>query len=329
MNWLRARPFLVVPLFLCLYGYGTIDAADFYLLAANPLQLNANPARQFLQSSPLPYFLGYPLTAIAGPRIAFAIVMLGGVALSLVALWRMASQRYPDRPRDAVLMVLATPLLIVLTQYLGKSDPFLVAFFLFLVAARSVAVQIVCAALVVTSHLEMGLLVVASAVFLGVVRPVALAGAVLGAAAVLGYHYVLLPAPPQSRATFGVSYFTDAVAIAFATPVAHLVWTFGPFWWCVTRARPLGTRWWAIFAGTLVLATITLDFTRVFVLVGLPLIVATIDKVVGALATAREEPRWLTALPLLTLVQAHLLSRYYYDSRIPEIAGRIFGFDVQ
>jgi hypothetical protein len=108
-----------------------------------------------------------------------------------------------------------------------------------------------------------------------------------------------------------------------ATPVLHLVWTFGPFWWCVSRAWPVDWKWWSAFLVVLALATLTLDFTRVFVLAGLPLIVATIDRVVAKLGDG--EPSWLTVLPFFAFVQVHLLSSFAYDSRIPEILARLSG----
>lgn len=321
---LRDRPFLTVPLFLCLYGFGTIDTTDFFLLSANPAQLNPEVHRQFLQFSPLPYFLGYPLTNTLGPRPSFAIVMLGGLLLFTLSLRRFAATRYGARCNDAILMVFATPLLIVLTQYFGKSDSFLAASFFLLLAARTTPGQLGCAALVVISHFEIGSIILASAVFLSLVRARVLVGGIAGALVLFAYHYLWLPSPPQSRANLGASYLVEAFSIAAATPIAHLVWTFGPFWWCVTRAWPLHWRWAVVFAGALGLATVTLDFTRVFVLVGLPLIVVTIDRVLARLEA--PEPRWLTALPYFAYVQAHLLSAHYYDSRISELAARVFGF---
>jgi len=320
----RAQPFLVIPVFLVLYGYGTIDVADFYRLSANPLQLNSEVSRQFLQSSPLPYFLGYPFTQLLGQRWSFAIVMLAGLVLFAFSLRRMAAFRYGTRQHDAVLMVFASPLLIVLTQYLGKGDAYLAGALLLLIGSPQSLPQLAAAALMVASHFEMGLIAVALSIFLRLVKPgAAVVGAAIGVAAVLAYHHVLLPSPPQTRADLGVSYLTDALSIAMATPVLHLVWTFGPFWWCASRAWPVDWKWWSAFLVVLTLATLTLDFTRVFVLVGLPLIVSTIDRVMAKLGD--DEPSWLLVLPFLAFVQAHLLSSFAYDSRIPELIARLSG----
>jgi len=140
---------------------------------------------------------------------------------------------------------------------------------------------------------------------------------------VLAYHHLLLPSPPQTRADLGLSYLADAVQLALATPILHLVWTFGPFWWCVSRAWPVDWKWWSAFLLVLTLATLTLDFTRVFVLAGLPLMVSTIDRVVTRLGD--DEPSWLAVLPFFAFVQAHLLSSFVYDSRLLEIFARVSG----
>ena len=325
--WLRDRPLLVIPLFLGLYGYGTIDVSDYRVLSAAPFELHPVPARQFLQFSPLAYFLGYPLTTTVGMTWSFAIVMGGGLVCFAAALRHLAAVRYRAHQHDAMLMILATPLLIVLTQYVGKSDLYLVAFLLLLVASANPAMQVVFSGLIVLCHFEIGLLVLVSAMFLRIVPwRSAIVGGVAGMLLMLGYHHYLLPAPPLSRADMSVGFLSEALGAVINTPILHLVFTFGAFWMCVLTAWPLGWRWRIVFAGTLVLACVTLDFTRVFILVGLPMTIAVVDKVFPAAddGTGPGAPWWFVALPLLAFVQVHLLSGYVFDSRMPGLIGRIF-----
>jgi hypothetical protein len=326
--FLRARPLLVIPMFLAVYGAATIDVSDFRVLSAAPLQLHVEPSRQFLHFSSLPFVLGYPVTSTVGPAWSFWIVMLGGLILCAAALRRCAAVRYGSRQNDAMLMVFATPLMIVLSQYIGKSDPFMVAFLLLLVASTNPLMQVLLAGFVVLSHLEIGLLVLGSAMFLRIVpfRWTTL-GAFAGVLLVFGYHNYLLPAPPQSRADMGIEYLSAALDAVLSTPVLHLVSMFGPFWWCVLMARNLDWRWLMVFFATTVVASVTLDFTRVFILVGLPLVIAIVDKVISSAdQTAGDHgpPAWFSVLPLFAFVQVHLLSTYVYDSRMPALIGRLF-----
>ena len=326
--WLRDRPLLVIPLFLGLYGYGTIDVGDYRALSAAPLALHPDPNRQFLQFSPLAYFLGYPFTRALGETWSFAIVMGGGLLCFAATLYHFAAVRYRAHRHDAMLMLLATPLLIVLTQYVGKSDVYLVVFLLLLVASANQLMQIVFSALMILCHLEMGLLILASASFLGIVPwRTATVGGVTGVLLMLGYHQYLLPAPPQSRADMSTGFLAEALGAVMNTPVLHLVFTFGAFWACVFSAWPLGWRWRAAMAATLLVACVTLDFTRVFILVGLPMTIAVIDKVClpGDDHRPPVAPRWFIGLPLLAFVQVHLLSGYVFDSRIPALIGRLLG----
>lgn len=321
---LRSRPPLVVPLFLAVYGYGTIDVADFYQLSAHPLQLNPETSKQFLHASALPYFIGYPLAATIGPRAAFVVVMIGGVVAAVAALRRLTRLRYGARANDAMLMLLATPILIVLTQYLGKSDGYLIASFFVLVSVSNPGAEALAALFVVLSHREMGVLLLASAWLLGLRRPGAwMLGAVAGLVMVFAYHHFWLAAPPQSRADLGVSYVRDAVALTLSTPVLHVLWTFGPFWWCVTRAWPIPWRGVVVLVVALVLASATLDFTRVFTIVSLPLAIALVDRIVDRLDRGPEQT-WLAYLPLFPFVQAHLLSSLVFDSRLAELVPRLW-----
>ncbi len=324
--WLRERPLVVIPLFLALYGYGTIDVGDYHLLSAAPLALHPDPNRQFLQFSPLAYFLGYPFTITLGDTWSFAIVMGGGLLCFAAALHHFAAVRYRAHRHDAMLMLLATPLLIVLTQYVGKSDVFLVVFLLLLAASTKPIAQIAFSALMVLCHLEMGLLILGSAIVLGIVPwRTAIAGGVSGVLLMLGYHQYLLPAPPQSRADMSAAFLSESIGAVMNTPVMHLVFSFGAFWACVFTAWPLDWRWRALLVATFLIACATLDFTRVFILVGLPMTIAVIDKILLTAdeAAAVATPHWFTVLPLLAFVQVHLLSGYVFDSRMPELLGRL------
>jgi hypothetical protein len=325
IRMLRERPMLVMPLFLGLYGFATVDVADYRILSAAPLSLHPDPTHQFLQFSPLAYLLGYPFTATLGATASFVIVMGGGLVLFALALRHFVAHRYGARRNDAMLMLFATPLLIVLTQYIGKSDVFTVSFLLLMASATHPLLQVALGALVIVSHFEMGLVVLASATVLGLLPwRTTIAAAVAGVFLMYGYHYALLPSVPQSRAEMGPLFLSEALDAVMATPVLHVFFTFSGFWICVLMAWPLDWRWRTALAGTAALACGTLDFTRVFNLVGLPVTIVVIDRLLSH-STEREDPRWLVALPLLPFVQAHLISGYVYDSRIPEFLARMTG----
>ena len=321
---------LVIPLFLALYGAATIDVSDFRVLSSAPLQLHVDQSRQFLHFSSLPFVLGYPVTRAVGPASSFWIVMLGGLIFAAAALRRCVAVRYGSRQNDAMLMVFATPLLIVLSQYIGKSDSFMVAFLLLLVASTNPLMQVLLACLVVSSHLEIGLLVLGSAMFLRILpmRWTTL-GALAGVLLVFGYHHYLLPAPPQSRADMGVEYLSAAVGAVMATPVLHLASMFGPFWFCVVMTGRPNWRWVTMFALTAVVASATLDFTRVFILVGVPLVIAIVDDAIpraDAVDAGAATPAWFSVLPLCAFFQVHLLSTNVYDSRMPQLIGRLLEY---
>jgi hypothetical protein len=187
--------------------------------------------------------------------------------------------------------------------------------------------------MMILGHGEMGALILAASAFLGLVRwRTALAGAAAGIALMLAYHNLVLPAPPQSRAEVGMRLLRESIDAVLATPVLHLVFTFGGFWLCVWKARPMRARWWLIVFGAGVMASVTIDFTRVFTLLGLPAAIAAVDRLVARLPPEQGEsraPAWLRALPILALVQVHLIGPYSYDSRVPELMARWFGVTLR
>jgi hypothetical protein len=100
-------------------------------------------------------------------------------------------------------------------------------------------------------------------------RPIA-AGVAIGEAVVWSYTHLLLTPAPESRAAFALLNLAEAWQTFVHHPVLHLFATFGLFWIFVSTSltRPR----FAVIALALALAVVTRDFTRVFVLVSIPLL---------------------------------------------------------
>ena len=113
------------------------------------------------------------------------------------------------------------------------------------------------------------------------------------------------------------------------TPVHHLVLTFGPFWFCVLMARRQDWRWFVVLAVTTLVAITTLDFTRTFTLVGLPMMIAIIDSFVpraDGVDTDYAPPPWFAVRPLCAFFQAHVLSTYVDEFRLSELVAKLVEF---
>jgi hypothetical protein len=283
--------------FLLLNGVRGSDFPQFRFLVEHPLALLPEVDGQFRHGSPLTYLAGVPLAELFGPHAAFALVTAGGFGLLALALRRFL-RPFPAAQRATILVVLAsTPLLVVLTRWIGKSDPYLAAFYLLVVTARRPALQALLAAAMVLCHREIAtvILVLHIACARRDVAPL-LAGLAAGHGLVLAYWHLLLPAPPASRAQYAAGHREAILAAVVTAPLVHIAFALNWFWYFLfahaRRARDL-----APIAVVLLVAAMATDFTRVASLCALPII---LHVAVRTPAAALPRARWF---PLLFVVQ--------------------------
>jgi hypothetical protein len=269
------RPWLLAAIFVAAYGIRTTDVAEFQIIASAPFHVGLPPDHQFLYGSPLTFFLGgYYLHHGLPPGAAFAVVQIIGAALLLVGFKAALESRVAPVARGAVTVVLlSSPLLFVLSSFVGKSDTYLLAFLFLLTATESRATSAVLAALTVLCHRELGGAVLLSYALLHRDRRGAiLLGGSAAALAITIYTQVLLSQAPSSRLDYAVLHAGPIWHNVLAHPLLHVVFTFGPFWLFVVTRRRFPPAWTAVAALAFVLAAATADFTRVFVIVAAPLL---------------------------------------------------------
>lgn len=316
---LLRHPVWFVAAFLVIYGVDGSDDADFRQLASDPLALHPDLDRQFLHSSPLVYFVGHPIVRLIGAEAGFVVVSAAGFALLAWGIARLLRPLTADAASEAATVLLASPLLLVVTRWIGKPDPVLIGLYLLLVSApRAAWLRTALAVLLVLCHRE-----IATFVLIGhlVVHrrdwAAVLVGLALGHLAIVGYHHGLLPSPPGSRESYAGAHAPEILAGFIANPLAHLVFSLGWFWIffaiALRRQRQLATM---ILLATIVAAgALTFDYTRVTALCALPIIVRVALQLAGP---PPGLPRFLRRLPfpLLFLLQFQIEGAHHVrDSR--------------
>lgn len=292
------NPWMLVAALLILYGIDGSDYDDLKRLAAHPLTLHPNVERQFLHSSPLLSFLGYPLVQLVGPAATVVIMGVASFAVLAAGFGRLTRGLQPDAVSAVTLVLLSTPLALVLTTWLGKTDPVVVGVYLWLAATPRSQLARCAAALAMTlCHCEISTVVlVGHAVVRPRDAPAVLAGLGLGHLGVLGYHHLLLSAPPVSRSAYAQLHRADTLHGFIANPLAHLVFSLGWFWMSFAielRRRPRIAHV-ALVAVALGTASVTYDCTRVATMCALPVIV---QVALGLATSPAGLPRFLRRLP--------------------------------
>jgi hypothetical protein len=275
---------LLIALFAAVYGCRTADAGEFSTIAAAPFTVSLPADMQFLYESPLTFLLGaYYLRHGLAAATTFLLVHAMGLALFLAALRKaLAHQVGDDAPGTAIIIMLSSPLLFIVLSWFGKSDPYLLGFFFLLTATASPLTQVILSVLMVLCHREMGAVVLIAHICL---RPrtwqtIGL-GILLGEAALLVHLHLLLSAVPTSRSAYALSHGFVLLDIFWSHPVLHLATTFGPFWLYVVTRKTMTNASVLVLAAALVLAAFSYDFTRVFVITSVPVMLEITRDVVS------------------------------------------------
>ncbi len=304
---------LTVPAFVWLYGWQVIDQVEWRTLTAAPFSLVLEPSRQFLYGSPFAHLLGaYYQRQGLGVGDSFLLVHGLGLVLLAYAAFRALTMRLAtDQWAAGALVIAASPLLLTIISWIGKDDSFLLAFYLLLLTSPSPLTRALLCVLIVACHRELGMAVLVAHVLVRAEVVAIAAGAAAGVAVSYIYTNALLDAAPLTRLDYILTHARGLLSSVAARPLVHFVTALGPFWLFVLRPSSLTLRRVAVLGMSAALASVTLDFTRVFVLACAPLLIELTEQLVDE---QREHGgislfgwRWpVGALGLLAFVQLQL-----------------------
>jgi hypothetical protein len=282
-NALALQAVATVPLFVWLYGWQRIDLVEWRTLTAAPFSLVLEPSRQFLYGSPFSHVLGaYYQRQGLGSADSFVVVHgLGLLLLAYAAYRALVARCGADQWGAGALVIAASPLLLTVISWIGKDDAFLLAFYLLLLVSRSPLTRgILCAAMILC-HRELGSAMLIAHVLVRGEGIAVAAGGVVGVALSYLYTNALMDIAPQTRVDYLIAHARGLMAGVIAHPLARFAAALGPFWLYVLRPASLTLRRCAVLAVAAAVASLTLDFTRIFVLASTPLLIVLTEEVVA------------------------------------------------
>lgn len=274
---------VTVPLFVWLYGWQRIDLVEWRTLTAAPFSLALEPSRQFLYGSPFSHVLGayYQREGLSSADSFVVVHGLGLLLLAYAAYRALVARCGADQWGAGALVIAASPLLLTVISWIGKDDAFLLAFYLLLLVSRSPLTRgILCAAMILC-HRELGSAMLVAHVLVRGEGIAVAAGAVAGLALSYLYTNALMDVAPQTRVDYLLEHARGLLDGVIAHPFAHFVAALGPFWLYVLRPASLTLRRCAVLAAAAAVASLTLDFTRIFVLASTPLLIVLTEEVVA------------------------------------------------
>jgi hypothetical protein len=117
---------------------------------------------------------------------------------------------------------------------------------------------------------------------------------------------------PASRVDFLLAHAREVLRGAVSRPGVHLAATLGPFWIYLFRPSALTVRRVAVLGMAAVLACLSFDFTRVFIITATPLLLVLTEEVVAELRESGGVRLFgrqigLGALSLLAVLQVQVM----------------------
>lgn len=252
-------------------------------MTAAPFSLALDPSRQFLYGSPFTHLLGaYYQRQGLGVSESFIVVHGLGLLLLTYAVFRALTTRCgADYWGAGALVIASSPLLLTIVSWIGKDDSFLLSFYLLLLTSPSPLTRAILCALMVTCHRELGVAMLFAHVLVRAGSLVIAAGAAGGLALSYLYTNALLDTAPLTRVDYILEHARGLIAGVVARPLAHFVAALGPFWLYILRPSSLTVRRVAVLGIAAALASMTLDFTRIFVLAATPLLIKLTEELVA------------------------------------------------
>jgi hypothetical protein len=312
-----ARAALLFGAIVLVTGVRFADLSQLVALHAQPFRLLDSPQKWFLHGSLLNIFAGHALHVESPLQIRGFYLAATFLAIGAILYYGHRGLADPGERWRFFVLVALSPLLHVLVFWVGKSDAFLVAGYFLLLLARGPLVVGALALGMTLAHQEIATVLLAVHALLHRPRPALLLALVAGWAAGLGVHQVYLAQlgiTGSSRVLWAAGRLEAFARSNFARPVAMLALSFSWFWIPVLvflRER----RGWAVpglAAGCFAVATFGVDFTRVFTVMALPLIVHVARELARAEGGVLQ-PHF-RAFTLLAFVQMELAIGRVWDN---------------
>jgi hypothetical protein len=309
----RMAPGFLAAFFL-FYGPEFVELRPNHALHVNPFA-PLEPDYQYLHNSILGPFLGHALSL----HRVFEIIALylAATVLAAGAMLLYVRQRWddPDARGAAFLIISLSPVWYVLTGYVGNSSSLLVLLYVLLLLAPQAVVAWMWALLLVLAHREIGVSVLGLHILLRKPDGMRTAALVVGAAAGLGLHQLYmshLEGEVSARGSFVLVHWKMWIKLNLLKPVTLVLMAFNWFWAAVLFAAWRELLRWRDAAAILVaigLSAVTIDTTRVAMLVGLPLIFSLSERIV-----ADYEWRRVRCWPLWAAIAFLQFERYAWQT---------------
>jgi hypothetical protein len=257
--------------FLFLYGIAMYSYTFFKPLSHNPLQL-LSPDVQWIHTSPIQFFIGYPFTKLFGSKLSYIIVQMIALIL-LISNFMIYLKKNNLTLKKVFPIIILTPLLLILTSWFGKPDLFLIAGYLMILNAHNKFYLLLIATIItIFSHPQISFFYIIFTIILFPSK-IDLKKGILSI--IIGYSiyfiYILSLGEYVGKTEYIVSNLYDIFISNITNPLSHIALTLNWLWLVIIMSyKEIDKKYFVVIFIALGVSFGTLDFTRVFTLLSFP-----------------------------------------------------------
>lgn len=271
--------FLFLIVFSLLYGFGVFGYSEFSLLYENPFELLPQK-KQWLHESPIQYFVGFIFFQTTTSLNAFIFTQFIAF-IYLVASIYSFTVVYQINTKALIYTLALSPFFLVLVSWFGKPDPFLIGSLFAIIAVQKVfaPASFIFICISVFAHPQITVIHLFLCIVLGQLRPSSILALSYLMAFALYALYLSEIGHFAGRLEYIETHILNIIATQVRQPFFSLFCSFGWLWFVILNQRHLlPKKFYFALSLTFIITIITLDHTRVFVLLNIPLLIYIIQN---------------------------------------------------
>ena len=261
------------PIFILIYGFSVLGYEQFKVLHNDPFVL-LNQQYQYL--------LGHYGFGWMPPEFSYACTQLVGFCYLGFAIKWFAETREINFSYFIKLLAVS-PFFLVLFVWQGKPDPFIIGSFFMICSVHYTkkTISLLAVLIAIFSHPQIALIHCVLIIFLNFKKPSVIFFLNYIAAFTLYFIYLnLLDGDLHGRTDQIIANGKALFRNQFTNPVLSIVLSFGWFWLIIFNIwQKLNSKFWISLIFCFIISMLSMDFTRTFLQIALPLFVILIMEV--------------------------------------------------
>jgi len=274
---------LFLVAFMLLHGFNTYNYLEFSILYKDPLS-NLPTPNQTVQESPIQFLIGFLFLSSLQPKLAFFIVQLIGIIYLILSFYQMLNHISNKSYFILFYVIGLSPLIFILFTWFGKTDIFLIGSCFGILSCQRGNNKLILFHVLISifAHIQIAFVHLIFLLYNRIIKPTYFIFVCYFFCFCLYVFYLNKSGDFVGRLDFFIQNLQGLLVTRIKNPFFSIFSTFGWLWIIIYNVRStLSKQFWFSVIICFLITCGTLDHTRIFSLISLPLVIylCEIDKV--------------------------------------------------